>query len=203
MVNDFYIGMYEDMYGCLYHWGIDGMRWGVQNGPPYPLDRQTHNKVVKKGHAEKKKKPKGIRGYIKAKKTAKKRKAALEKARKARAAKLAAEKKRKQMEADKERVLKSGTASEVAKYRGQLTNKELQDVWYRLNTEGLISDKASAENVQKDKVDEFFKKMEKYQKYAETGIKTYDTAVDLYNAFADPKVKKKKIRGGGGNKNKE
>lgn len=31
----------------LYHHGIKGMSWGVQNGPPYPLDRQTHNKVVK------------------------------------------------------------------------------------------------------------------------------------------------------------
>lgn len=30
----------------LYHHGIDGMHWGVRNGPPYPLDSKTHNKVV-------------------------------------------------------------------------------------------------------------------------------------------------------------
>lgn len=31
----------------LYHHGIKNQQWGVQNGPPYPLDRSTHNKVVK------------------------------------------------------------------------------------------------------------------------------------------------------------
>lgn len=31
----------------LYHHGIKNQAWGVQNGPPYPLDRATHNKVVK------------------------------------------------------------------------------------------------------------------------------------------------------------
>lgn len=45
MKNDFYVGIYESTY--LSHHGIDGMKWGVQNGPPYPLDRETHNKVVK------------------------------------------------------------------------------------------------------------------------------------------------------------
>lgn len=45
MRNDFYIGIYEDTY--LAHHGILGQKWGVQNGPPYPLDQQTHNKVIK------------------------------------------------------------------------------------------------------------------------------------------------------------
>lgn len=31
----------------LKHYGIDGMRWGVRNGPPYPLSTKTHNRVVK------------------------------------------------------------------------------------------------------------------------------------------------------------
>ena len=30
----------------LSHHGIDGMRWGKRNGPPYPLSRADHNKVV-------------------------------------------------------------------------------------------------------------------------------------------------------------
>lgn len=40
----------------LMHNGIRGQRWGVQNGPPYPLDSKTHNSVVKEaegGRAEK------------------------------------------------------------------------------------------------------------------------------------------------------
>lgn len=31
----------------LYHHGIKNQQWGVQNGPPYPLDRATHRAVVK------------------------------------------------------------------------------------------------------------------------------------------------------------
>lgn len=30
----------------LTHHGISGQRWGVRNGPPYPLDQKTHNQVV-------------------------------------------------------------------------------------------------------------------------------------------------------------
>ena len=33
--------------GSLCHYGIKGQSWGVRNGPPYPLDQKTHNKVVK------------------------------------------------------------------------------------------------------------------------------------------------------------
>lgn len=32
----------------LSHHGIDGMKWGKRNGPPYPLSRVEHNKVVSK-----------------------------------------------------------------------------------------------------------------------------------------------------------
>jgi hypothetical protein len=31
----------------LYHHGIKGQKWGVQNGPPYPLDQKTHDAVIK------------------------------------------------------------------------------------------------------------------------------------------------------------
>lgn len=31
----------------LYHHGIPNQKWGVKNGPPYPLNREEHNRVVK------------------------------------------------------------------------------------------------------------------------------------------------------------
>lgn len=34
----------------LFHHGIDGQKWGVRHGPPYPLDREDHNEVVEKSH---------------------------------------------------------------------------------------------------------------------------------------------------------
>lgn len=30
----------------LFHHGIDKQRWGVRNGPPYPLNQKTHNRIV-------------------------------------------------------------------------------------------------------------------------------------------------------------
>lgn len=30
----------------LEHYGITGQKWGVRNGPPYPLDKKSHDKVV-------------------------------------------------------------------------------------------------------------------------------------------------------------
>lgn len=30
----------------LRHYGIDGMKWGVRNGPPYPLERQKGRAVI-------------------------------------------------------------------------------------------------------------------------------------------------------------
>lgn len=32
----------------LYHHGIKGQQWGVQHGPPYPLDGKTHDFILKK-----------------------------------------------------------------------------------------------------------------------------------------------------------
>lgn len=39
-----YLWKYE-----LYHHGIKGQKWGVRNGPPYPLSRADHSKVIKRG----------------------------------------------------------------------------------------------------------------------------------------------------------
>ena len=38
----------------LYHYGIDGQRWGVTHGPPYPLSRSEHRAVVKSQEATEK-----------------------------------------------------------------------------------------------------------------------------------------------------
>lgn len=37
---------YVESSSELQHHGIKGQKWGVENGPPYPLDRQKHNKVL-------------------------------------------------------------------------------------------------------------------------------------------------------------
>lgn len=37
----------EPLEEYLSHHGIRNQRWGVRNGPPYPLGRKTHNRIVK------------------------------------------------------------------------------------------------------------------------------------------------------------
>jgi len=38
---------------ALMHHGIVGQKWGKKNGPPYPLDQKTHDRVVKTGLGDK------------------------------------------------------------------------------------------------------------------------------------------------------
>lgn len=43
-----------DKSSHLAHSGIKGMKWGVKNGPPYPLSREKHNAVVSKAEDNRK-----------------------------------------------------------------------------------------------------------------------------------------------------
>ena len=44
MVNNFSFNLDQNY---LSHNGIPGMKWGVRNGPPYPLDSKTAERVKK------------------------------------------------------------------------------------------------------------------------------------------------------------
>ncbi len=132
----------------------------------------------------------GIGGYIKRKKAERKaaqlkkqRAANLQKAREASATK-------RKMDANKERVLKSGTASEVMQYKGQLTNDELSKALNRINWETQLSGYAAKEvKTAWDKMDDISNKVSKLTSYANTAISSYNTIAKIYNAT--PKGKKK------------
>ena len=110
--------------GELYHHGILGQKWGKRNGPPYPLRPGEHS-FTEQGQA--KRGVKTLSGYFKNRKLKKQRKAALEKARVARAEKQArAEEERKHQE-ELQKVVKSGTASDLMKYRGELSSQDIQE----------------------------------------------------------------------------
>lgn len=187
----------------LEHHGIFGMSWGVQNGPPYPLDSKEHAKVIKKGQDRAKNFIKDMKASHAAKKRAKKRQESLAKARAARAEKRKREAYERKLDEDKERVLNSGTATELARYKGRLTNKELQDSLQRLENEAKLLAKAKEEGKKPDKTKEFFDKLEKVTKYAKAGVDAYDTFAEIYNALAEPSKPIKKIKGGNNNEKKD
>ena len=47
-MNETYYGAPNDFRGYLQHHGIKGQKWGVRNGPPYPLDASDHSAAEKK-----------------------------------------------------------------------------------------------------------------------------------------------------------
>lgn len=164
----------------LMHHGILGMKWGQQNGPPYPLDAKDHSAAEKKAGWMK-----SLKAKSEAKKKEKKRKAALEKARKARAEKAKQEKIAKEYEENRQKILKSGKASEVARYKGQMTNQELRDALNRINWEKELDSYTAAETKTNfDKVNGFMNKAKDVYNWYSTGKNIYNAMADIHNTFS-------------------
>lgn len=179
--------------GYLAHHGILGQKWGHQNGPPYPLDAKDHSSSEKKA---------GWMKSLKAKSEAKKRKkkqlAALEKARTARAEAAKQKRLKEEYEAKKQEVLRSGKASEVMKYKGQMTNSELQTVLDRIDKEKKLSALAARETKNgMEKIDSIMGVLKKTTDWIDTGKNLYNALADIHNTLADDKDSKWKKVGGG------
>lgn len=151
--------------GELYHHGVLGMKWGV---------RRFQNKDGSLTQAGKKR-------------ISRKQKKALEKARKARHDKAEAAKKAKQEQEDfeknKKKALESGSAEDVLKYKGKLTNKELQDAFTRINLERQLSDISSKETKSgMDNLDSIMNKVDRMRANTEKGISAYNTLAKIVNS---------------------
>lgn len=172
--------------GVLYHHGILGQRWGRQNGPPYPLGEGDHSSAEKK---QAKKSVSTLRGYLKDRKIKKKRNAALQKARQVRAENKQKAEEAKQHEAEKQKALSSGSAADVLKYQGELSNQELMNAINRLSYEKQLKDISQKDIVTTaDKVDNVMKKIDKARDWAEKGIKAYNTVAKIVNAVNEDTV---------------
>ncbi|MDE5977700.1 MAG: hypothetical protein K2G70_04440, partial [Turicibacter sp.] len=85
--------------------------------------------------------------------------------------------------ADKERVLRSGSAREVSRYKGKLTNQELSDAVRRLELESKLDDFSKKEITTKmDKVKAVMKTVNDVSDFTKTGTKVYNQMADIYNA---------------------
>ena len=87
-------------------------------------------------------------------------------------------------EAAKQKALKTGSATEVLKFKGDLTPQEMQSAISRIRWEQDMANLSAKETASgKTKADEFFDKVKKGTEYADTGIKAYNTVANVYNAF--------------------
>lgn len=166
----------------LTHHGVKGMRWGV---------RRFQNKDGSLTGAGKKRygdKPPGVKAKtgtaVKKKKLTRPQKKALEKARAAREAKRKEAEKNKEFEAERQKAIASGSAKDILKFQGKLTQQEMQQVSQRIKWEQEMKNIADSEvSPGRAKADKMFKDMETYTNYAVTGAKAYNMAANVYNAF--------------------
>lgn len=175
------IGMNDLVSNELYHWGILGMKWGV---------RRYQNKDGSLTTAGRKRYASGKNvGFFEARRLKKKRAEALKKRQTTLEAKRKAEEDAQRHEAEKQEAIRSGNATQIAKFQNELSNQELRDVLARLDSKQKLADLVEKETPKKEtKLDKAMKIAEKGAKYAdvaEKGIKVYNTFAKVSNAFAD------------------
>ena len=178
----------------LYHSGILGMKWGVQNGPPYPLSRKAHSAAEKAaGWWKSLKKEKTAEEKEQERKEAakKKRQKAAAKARKAKIKKAEAEKK----EAKKQEHTEKKQAKRQEKFEKKRSELMKDPAWIKKHITELSDDELRAVkdryNLEGEARDAVIRKMNTGKAYAdmvlgyaETGINGYNTFAKVRNAFA-------------------
>ena len=152
----------------LNHHGILGQRKGVRNGPPYPLNPGRHSASEKKAgwrkslgggglFSKKKKKSKSVNSQLKKELT------------------------KEEYESQKQEALKKGKASEVLKYKGDLTNQQLQDAVNRIRLETQLAEYSSKETASTwNKIDKTMNKVNTVNNWANIGLNAINTTEKLY-----------------------
>lgn len=108
----------------LYHHGILGMKWGHQNGPPYPLRPGARSSAEKKAKTP-------IAEKYKDFKAKKKRRAAVKKA-------LETKKKNAEFERARQKALREGSADDILKFKGHLSAQEINQAVDRIRAENKL-----------------------------------------------------------------
>lgn len=159
--------MYTNNDYRLYHHGVKGQKWGVMNGPPYPLDesistgqrlRETAGRI--KEHMKKRSEERAV----------KREERRVQKE----------EKKAQQFEEKKAKTLRSGNFNKVTKMRDDLTDDELRSAITRI--------RINQELESLEPKSHFYKAMDKVNDFrvsAEKGMNAWNTFAKAVNSFMD------------------
>lgn len=110
-----------------------------------------------------------------------------------------------EFEKEKERIVKSGSATEVLSLQGRISNQELQQAVTRLNLESQLKNLSAKEMKSAiDDIDKLMKGVKMGIEWVKIGTDTYNSLVAIYNTTKNGKDKPLPLIGqGGGGKKKD
>lgn len=191
MAYDYISGVYYDP-NELYHHGIKGQKWGVRRFQPYSTTGARKGGKTGKEIGLAKRAGDSIKKF-RQERAAKKAETA-----KAKAAKAAEDKRKRdeQLMADKERILREGSAGEVLTLKGKITNQELRTAVERINLEQQLSSVAAKQVSDGKKVLESIGGFVKTTADIANDVKRAKSAVDDILGKEEEKQRKKLINEG-------
>jgi hypothetical protein len=152
----------------LTHHGVVGMKWGIRRTPAQLGHKTTSSKKKKLTFSERRAAKKKLKAKQKAAEVARKAKQTKE-----------------EYEAEKKKAIESGTAADVLKFKGKLTNQELNAAVNRLNMESQLS-QLNSKTVKTglDKVESAANQIDRIRGAAEKGISAWNTFAKIHNSLS-------------------
>nr|DAH80805.1 MAG TPA: hypothetical protein [Caudoviricetes sp.] len=178
MVNNYSWNLDMDL-DYLTHSGVDGMKWGVRNGPPYPLSRDISTgsrlKIMSSG-----KRSGVIKGYLRNRKIKKQKQAALEKARQTKAVNAQKKQTAEEHAAEVKKILESGDRNKIKSIASEVSYNELNTALQKADLMVKL-DAATAPKTVWNKIDNVTDKLDKTINHYTTYAKAWNLIAQFYN----------------------